>query len=484
MKSLFKKIVTVILSWEARAVIRKYKPTIIAITGSVGKTSAKDATYHMLASAGVFVRKSEKSFNSEIGMPLTILGLQNAWNNPVAWLRNIFHGLGLVFPILSGNTRGDYPKVLVLEVGADHPGDIQNLTSWLMPDIAVITAVSKVPVHVEFFDSPEAVLAEKLSLARGIRSNGKLVLPADNPAILAVRTEPDLSKAPCLTFGIDCAGDVIATMPEIMYEEGTAPGQAHKPIGMSFKLNYQGNSVPITMKGVVGIQHIHSIVAAAATALSYGISFNSIIVAIPHYQAPRGRMNVIDGVAGSVLIDDSYNASPDAVREALKVLGGIQDKQRSDVGIGSETSSVVIRKIAVLGDMMELGTFSPKEHRIAGERAAQALQQTPQIIAADGSVGNMLVTVGIRARDIAEGAVAAGLSREMIHSFDTSIEAGEWLRGVLYKQGLVSGGPLVVVLIKGSQSPRMERVTYALLSDQSRGGELLVRQEPEWLARA
>src|SRR5580698_7659974 len=99
MKSIFKKIVTAVLLWEAHAVIKKNKPAIIAITGSVGKTSTKDAVYHILASAGVFVRKSEKSFNSEIGVPLTILGLQNAWNSPAGWLHNMVSGFGQVYPI-------------------------------------------------------------------------------------------------------------------------------------------------------------------------------------------------------------------------------------------------------------------------------------------------------------------------------------------------------------------------------------------------
>jgi UDP-N-acetylmuramoyl-tripeptide--D-alanyl-D-alanine ligase len=171
MKNFFKKIVTFIIEAQARAILKKYRPTIIAVTGSVGKTSTKDAIYTVLERTG-FVRKSDKSFNSEIGVPLTILGVPNGWSNPFIWLQNITHGLELIF------LKSDYPKTLIIEVGADHPGDIKRVASWLRPDIAVITTVSKIPVHVEFFPSRKALLDEKLALARAVKSEGTLILPA------------------------------------------------------------------------------------------------------------------------------------------------------------------------------------------------------------------------------------------------------------------------------------------------------------------
>lgn len=123
--------------------VRKYKPRIVAVTGSVGKTSTKDAIFAVLAD-NQHVRKSDKSFNSEIGLPLTILGCPNAWNNPLRWLQNIFDGfLLLVLP-------SRYPAWLVLEVGADRPGDISGVAKWLPVDVAVITRLPEVPVHVEF----------------------------------------------------------------------------------------------------------------------------------------------------------------------------------------------------------------------------------------------------------------------------------------------------------------------------------------------
>src|SRR3989344_8546934 len=144
MKQTFKKIITSIIIWEAKMVLRKYRPHIVAVTGNVGKTSAKDALYAALRRA-YYVRKSEKSYNSsDIGVALSILGVPNAWMNPIGWAQNILEGLRLIF------LKNHYPKWLILEVGADRPGEIASVASWLRPDIVVITKIGDVPVHVEF----------------------------------------------------------------------------------------------------------------------------------------------------------------------------------------------------------------------------------------------------------------------------------------------------------------------------------------------
>jgi UDP-N-acetylmuramoyl-tripeptide--D-alanyl-D-alanine ligase len=499
MKSFFKKIIVWILTLEAKIVLKKYKPDIIAITGSVGKTSTKDAIYSLISeSSAIFVRKSQKSFNSEIGLPLTILGCDNAWSNPLAWLGNIARGLSLIM------YRSEYPKCLVLEVGADHPGDIKKLGRWFHPDVVVITAVSKVPVHVEFFSSPRAVLEEKLALAKAIKPKGTLILPAADSDILAVRKDPALAGVKCLTFSINSSGDVTATNVKISYtkngtekksEESNGSG---KPVGMFFRLNYAGNSVPVSISGVVGLQHVYAMVAAVGATVAYGQSFDAITAAIPHHHAPAGRMNVLSGINGSILIDDTYNASPDAVKEALAVLCDVNPD--TDASVGRIPKSV--RKIAVLGDMMELGAFSLEEHKKIGEIAVHALMSlslneisdvSGDSRAPDSTRGNILVTVGIRARDIVLGAIAAGMSKEAIHSFDSSTAAAEYMKTIVGKAGNDGGknGDVIdVILIKGSQSSRMERITRALLvdvdgtpADDELAAQLLVRQDPEWLAK-
>jgi UDP-N-acetylmuramoyl-tripeptide--D-alanyl-D-alanine ligase len=146
MRSLLKKIIASISALRLGLLLPNISRNIVAITGSVGKTSTKDAIFEVIA-ANAYARKSEKSFNSEIGLPLTVLGRPNAWSNPLGWIENIFDGLVLFI------SKQRYPEWLVLEVGADRPGDISSLAKWLRVDIAVITRLPEVPVHVEFFAS-------------------------------------------------------------------------------------------------------------------------------------------------------------------------------------------------------------------------------------------------------------------------------------------------------------------------------------------
>lgn len=424
MKSFFKKIIVSILESEAKLILKKYNPFIIAITGSVGKTSAKDAIYTVLAGTASRVRKSEKSFNSEIGVPLTILGCENAWNNPFLWMRNILHGLELIL------LRSNYPDCLVLEVGADHPGDIENVTKWLKPDVAVVTKVSAVPVHVEFFSSRSHLLREKSYLVKALKKNGTSVLSEDDED---VRRMAEGMTQKCLTFGVRHSASVSASHDYIIYEEREG---MKIPIGMSFKLNYGGNSLPVMARGVLGIQQVYPYLAAAAVGISRNIVLTDIIQSLGNHIAPKGRMNIIAGVNSTVIIDDTYNSSPDALHEALLVLGRID---------------TIGRKIAVLGDMMELGRFSSEEHRKAGDLAIQ--------------VASIVVTVGQRSRGMGDNVI----------SFNTSSEAGEYVRRMVAKGD--------VILVKGSQSMRMERVVKNLLAEPEKAGELIVRQEPEWLAR-
>src|SRR3989344_4004758 len=124
MKKILRAVIVLLLTLEARLVLRKYRPQIVAVTGSVGKTSAKDAIYSVL-SGSYFIRKSEKSYNSDIGIPLAILGLKTGWGTMFIWGKNIIEGLALIF------FPNHYPRTLVLEVGADRPDDIRRIAKWL-----------------------------------------------------------------------------------------------------------------------------------------------------------------------------------------------------------------------------------------------------------------------------------------------------------------------------------------------------------------
>ena len=194
MHKLARIIIVYILTWEAMRVLKKWKPTIILVSGSVGKTTTKDAIYHVLH-AGASVRKSEKSYNSEIGVPLTILGLPNAWSNPIRWLENIWRGYRMLF------TEKKYPTTLVLEVGSDHPGDIADLMKWLRPDISIVTSLPEVPVHVENFQSPEDVRREDSLVVDALSADGVYVANLDDTLSRALIKSAEERNIRTVTYG-------------------------------------------------------------------------------------------------------------------------------------------------------------------------------------------------------------------------------------------------------------------------------------------
>ena len=440
MKSFCKKIIVAILTLEAKIALAKFKPKIVAVTGSVGKTSAKDAIYAVLKTK-FFIRKSEKSFNSEIGAPLAILGLPNGWNNPVAWLVIIISGALSLF-------RRKYPDWLILEIGADRPGDIKKLAAWIKPDVVVITRFAKVPVHVEFFASPRQVIEEKMNLARALKGDGILILNGDDDDILEAKDE---IRRRTILYGFGKNALIKAFNEKIIYKNCPPAGE---PTGMAFEINMpiypvrdsEKTSSNIKINGVLGKQIIYATLAALAVANSQDINLSEAIEALENLQTPPGRMKILMGIKDSVIIDDTYNSSPVALEEALLVLKNIKCPGR---------------QIAALGDMLELGKHSADEHEKAGALA--------------GSFVDLLITVSNRAEGFAEGALKSGLSPEKIIRLKNSREAGEYL------DSIVAAGD--VILVKGSQGIRMERTVEEIMAEPGNKEKLLARQDKEWQKR-
>lgn len=431
MKEIIKKIVVWILTLEARAVLKRYKPKIVAITGNMGKTSAKEAIYTAM-SASRFVRKSEKNLNNEFGVPLTILGRESGWGDPLRWFGNIVEGFLLIV------LKNHYPNWLILEVGADRPGDIKRIGSWLSPDISVITGVSDVPVHIEYFNSPEEVAAEKKELAHALVDDGTLVLNADDRRVYAMR---ESFRAKCITYGFNEKSDVTASHVEVEYGK-------NGPIGMRFRVNYDGSSIPFRISGALGKTHIYPVLAACATSAALGIDLVSVEAAFANYTPIAGRMRILKGVENSTIIDDTYNASPAAMYAALDSL---------------EEIKVEGRKIVVVGDMLELGKYSVEEHRKVGLRIAE--------------VADLVVVVGIRARGIAQAAIDFGFPEERARFYKQG-ESRKAGRDVA--EALQSGD---VVLVKGSQGMRMEKASEEVLADRASAKDVLVRQDDAWKRR-
>ena len=413
--------------------LKRYKPKIIAVTGSVGKTSTKDAIYTALAPY-VHVRRSEKSYNSELGVPLSILGLPNGWKNPFIWARTIILGFWLVvFP-------HKYPEWLVLEIGADKPGDIKSVVKWLKPDVVVFTRFPDVPVHVEFFESKEHVIEEKTSLATGLKPDGILVLNGDDPLVAKLAGKYGTKS---VVFGFKETLSVRAK--DLRFNYVTENGK-RIPRGREWTLITPETSYIVSMPYIIGESHITAALAACSVIYGIGFPLEKAVEALHEYHTPPGRLSLLTGINNSIIIDDTYNSSPVAVEAAVTLLHEIESPGK---------------KIAVLGDMMELGKFTQEEHEKIGKFCLGKC--------------DFLVTVGIRAAYVDAAAKEAGFNLTHLKHVDTADAAGEFLKT------FISEGD--VVLVKGSQSVRLEKAVKTILADPENDTHFLVRQEKEWEGR-
>lgn len=429
MKTFLKKIIVYILQIESRLVLWKYKPKIVAITGSVGKTSTKDALYAVLSNL-THVRKSEKSFNSEIGLPLTILGIPNAWSNPSLWILNILKGLWIIVAPCK------YPKWLVLEVGVGKPGDMLKTASWLHTDAVIITAIGETPAHIEFFHTRKNLIEEKAGLIKTLKKDGMLILNADDSDVLEMKSK---TKNLTITYGFKEGADILASALNIFYEQ-------NKPKGIIFRIDEAGRSLPVFIEGVFGKNHVYASLAALSFISIFKMNMLSAVNSLKNYDISPGRMRLLEGIKDSSIIDDTYNSSPFACEASIRTLGEVKNEGR---------------KIAILGDMLELGRHTIEAHKNIGKVARDFV--------------DILCVVGQRAQNIKEGAIEAGMSEENIFEFPDSVSAGEFIKTFITENDLI--------LVKGSQGMRMERVVSSILLDKRNKKKLLVRQEPEWMAK-
>ncbi len=446
LKQAIKKIIVFALRTEAKLILRKYKPKIIGVTGTVGKTSAKDAIYAVVSSE-FYARKNEKSYNSEIGVPLTVIGAKTAWNNPLRWIFILLKGVKLLA------ARYDYPELLVLEMGVDRPRDMEKLVSWVKPSVAVITRMGDIPVHIEYFKNLDELAKEKAKLLKELKQEDYAVLNWDDAVVAGLKAK---TKANVIAYGFSETGiredlDLTASNYRVVYRE---EGGRDIPEGIIFKVDYKGNIVPVRLYGVFGKQAVYNTLAALGTASVLGINMVEAAESLSVYKSPPGRLKLIEGIKRSFIIDDSYNSSPVALEAAMEVLKDIPVSAAASTG-------KMARKIAVLGDMLELGRYTIEEHKEAGRMAKET--------------ADILFTVGPRSKFAAEEARALGFNPENIFEFSTADEAKTVL------QDEIKEGDLI--LVKGSQSMRMEKIVEEIMAHPEDKEELLVRQEKEWAKR-
>ncbi len=408
----------------ARLTLWRYRPGVVGVTGSVGKTSTKLAIAAVLGTVRR-VRASSGNLNNDLGLPLTILGdwpsedlrLLSRDTPPgtararkfLFWCKVIF---GSAWRVLAKDAH--YPEILVLEYGADRPGDIKYLLRIVRPNVSVITAVGDYPVHVEFYGGPEDVAREKGRLIECLPASGFAILNYDDRTVmrLAPRT-----RARVITFGFEKGADVRAARFENRVQDGV-------PAGVSFKLETGGSSVPVRLLDVFGRAQAYASAAAASVGLIFGINLVKIAEALHGYHPAASRMQLIPGIKNTLIIDDAYNASPLSMEAALDTLRDLPAK----------------RRIAVLGDMLEIGKYTPEAHERVGRLAAKS--------------ADVLVTVGARAKFIADAARKEGMKPSFIYPFDTAEEAVEPLRAHM-KQG-------DLVLVKGSHAMALDKIVEAV----------------------
>lgn len=417
MVSFLKKILQLILGFLARKILIKYKPDIIGITGSVGKTSTKEAVYLVLKDK-LRVRQNKKNYNNELGVPLTIIGAETQGKSLAGWLIVFYRAL----KTLARNDE-DYPKILILEMGADQPGDIEYLTAVAPCRIGILTAVG--PTHLEFFGSVQAVLNEKKIIATHLSPQGFAVINRDDDLAWSAKNE---TKAIIFSFGLNEESLVRASEINLSEKMG----------GLSFKLSYKGSTVPVFLPNVLAQVQVYNTLAAAAVGLIYGLNLLEIAQNLKALFPGKSRMRLLNGVKDTQVIDDCYNSSPKAAAAALETL---------------KEMTVAGKKVAVLGDMLELGSATEEEHLKLGQLVAETDM-------------NVLITVGERARHIAHGAQAAGMADDKIFSFSSADEAKKFV------QDIIESGDLI--LIKGSRGMHLEKIVKEIMLEPLRAHELVI----------
>ena len=423
-----------ILQYEAKFILKKYKPKIIAIVGSVGKTLTRETIYLVL-SKKFFVRKNEKSFTANLGIALTIIGYHQGVSTILQFLKSLIFG----FKLLIFNVH--YPQVLILEIDVDNPGDLGRAFSLFSPDVLVMTAIGDVPSHVELFNNTEDFLSEKRKYIKSLNKEVIVIYNADDGAVSNILQDLSLIKISC-SIGSGYF-DIKGSESVILYGNGKSGSM---PIGMSFDIKYGMEVNSIKIFNSIGISNEYACLLSYAVGIEFGLSRQEIIDSLNDYRVLQGRMRLIPGLSDSLLIDDSYNSSPIAMEQAILVFAKLKCRGR---------------KIAIIGDMLELGRYSSLEHK----KLAQLLKD----------VADNVICVGLRSRRVYQSLLFFGFNKLDVISVDTSKEA------VVELQKILKSGD--IVLVKGSQAMRMERILEKVMKHEEDKNQLLVRQESEWLSR-
>jgi UDP-N-acetylmuramoyl-tripeptide--D-alanyl-D-alanine ligase len=365
----------------------KFFPRVVGVTGSVGKTTTKEMIWSVLRKR-FRTLKSWGSYNNEIGLPLTLLYLDSRYER------------------------------VVLEMGMYALGEIAELAAIAHPHVGVVTNVG--PTHLERLGTIEHIAQAKSELVEALppaSEGGVAILNGDDPMAQAMAEK---TEAEIFYYGLDPACDLWASHIESQGLEG-----------VRFQLHHKGERLHVKIP-LLGRHSVHTALAAAAVGLVEGESWEEIIAGLWDV-AEQLRLVAVQGIKGSTVLDDTYNASPTSTIAALNLL--------------EELSG---RKIAVLGDMLELGNFEEEGHRKVGRRAVDVV--------------SVLITVGPRGRIIGQEALAFGMVEGDVFIVEDNEQAVAHLRQIV--------GQGDIVLVKGSRGMKMEEIVAALTAPLNQSPEV------------
>ena len=360
----------------AKSIRERYRFGLIGITGSAGKTTTKEMIATLIGTERR-VHKSWGNFNNQIGAPLCL------------------------------DNMPDGAQIVVSEMGMNHAGEIAQIAGLMRPNIGVYTNIA--PVHIEFFGTIEGIAAAKRELLENLAPGGTVIVNADNEHVVRISSD---YQGPKVTYGIDHDAQYRATG---IRERGL--------LGTRFTLAAEGITREFELV-LPGRHNLENLLAAIATARAVGISWNGIERGVREVK-PAYHRGVIVPWRGATIYDDTYNSNPYALRRALELM---------------TQAEVDGRRIAVIGDMLELGEQETQYHRDAG----LAIPQSIDVVAG----------VGKRAMALLDGAAEAGFAKDRLHHFENAQAAGEWLKEEIREGDLV--------LIKGSRGVGLDKAVKML----------------------
>ena len=376
---------------DALQKIAKYKRSlynipVVAITGSVGKTSTKDIVANVMAKK-FNVLKTQGNFNNHIGLPKTILNLREH-------------------------------DALVVEMGMNHLGEIRKLSNIANPTLCIITNIGT--SHIGELGSRENILKAKLEILEGAKENAPLIINNDNDMLFNWNKTAKIQNK-IITFGIENKSDIMAENIELKENGSTYTFVECNTVGADASV------CPINVFVPIGGKHfVYNSLCAIAVGKYFNIEINKIIEGIKEFELTKRRMEVTKNTIGATIINDAYNASYDSMKASIEYMAGITGN----------------KKIAVLGDMLELGKFEKELHEKVGEEVAK-------------NKIDILITVGKAAKHIAKKAEELNMNSKNIFEYETKEEAINKIKEIMQKDD--------VILIKASNGMKFDEIVKQII---------------------